>query len=161
VDIPPLPPIAVLPDVPFPAVAPLPDIDVPVIVDINAPTPVEFGIHGHTSSGEMKRLFPGISDDEILKIQAMRSLSRQSSQTAVPTLSKIALKGKSAPQRYMAVTLLSRYIKKDRSIVPLLGEIALNDENVNVRKRAVVFLGKSKDSRAITILEDIIKKGGE
>ena len=67
VDIPPLPPIAVLPDVPFPAVAPLPDIDVPVIVDINAPTPVEFGIHGHTSSGEMKRLFPGISDDEILK----------------------------------------------------------------------------------------------
>jgi|GEM_PF-6167844 len=164
VDIPPIPaiaPIAVLPDVPMPAIVPLPDINVPVIVDIDAPVPVDFGFHGFSSGGDMKRLFPGITDDEILKIQAMRSLTRQSTETAVPTLSKIAKKGKSAAQRYMAVTLLSRYLKKDRSIVPLLGEVALNDENVNVRKRAVVTLGKSKDSRAISILEEIIKKGGE
>ncbi|MGH1366671.1 MAG: HEAT repeat domain-containing protein [Calditrichia bacterium] len=149
---------------PIPHIPPLPHIpSFHGSMTINSDRPFSVGgrFYAPASHRELKRLFPGIEEDEVLKLQAMIALTRQSAQTAVPTLSKIAKKGKTPAQRYQAVALLAHYMKKDESIVPLLGEIAFEDDNINVRKRAVLILGKCGDDRAIPILENLIKKGSE
>ena len=146
-----IPPI---PDVPF--VVELPDL--PVVPDIAEIA--DIGVFAPVSATQLQRLFPGMTDEEILKIQAMQALAGQSAATAVPALSKIARRGKTPARRYKAVSLLARFVKKDRSVIPLLGEVAFEDENLQVRKKAVTVLGKSGDARAIDILEELVNKTG-
>ncbi|MFQ5771371.1 MAG: HEAT repeat domain-containing protein [bacterium] len=40
----------------------------------------------------------------------------------------------------------------------MLGEIAKNDPNTGVRKRAIYYLGQSGDKRAVKILNEILQE---
>ncbi|HEX9975185.1 MAG TPA: HEAT repeat domain-containing protein, partial [bacterium] len=59
--------------------------------------------------------------------------------------------------RYEAVRQLRRFLD-DKRVVPILGEVAQYDKNVDVRKRAILLLGKSGDKRAVKILKELAEK---
>jgi HEAT repeat protein len=50
---------------------------------------------------------------------------------------------------------LGRFLEDER-VVPILGDIIKDDSNLTVRKKAIYLLGKSKDPRAVDILEGIV-----
>jgi len=101
------------------------------------------------------KLFKNLSDEEEIRLQALRSVARQDINQAVPALEKIAREDPSPALRYEAVRQLGRFFE-DQRVVPILGEVVKNDNSLTVRKKAIQLLGKSKDPRAVEILEEVV-----
>lgn len=104
---------------------------------------------------EGHKLFKNLSDEEQIRLQALRSVARQDIGQAIPALEKIALEDPSPALRYEAVRQLGRFFE-DQRVVPILGEVVKNDNSLTVRKKAIQLLGKSKDPRAVEILEEVV-----
>ncbi|MFZ5515459.1 MAG: HEAT repeat domain-containing protein [Candidatus Zhuqueibacterota bacterium] len=145
VDIPPLPEIDVhIPWIDFV----MPEIDIPEIAFDGRIFEREAWSHWGDSS---------LSEDEQLKISALRAMKRKQSNEVIPAVEKILRNEESAPLRFEAVNLL-RYHLDDARSIELLGQAAKSDVNIDVRKRAVNILGRSADARAVTILEEIANR---
>lgn len=137
------------------------NIDIPPIppipqIAINIP---EFQIDGMDftlyDDFDGHKLFRNLSDEEEIRLQALRSVVRQDIDQAVPALEKIAREDPSPALRYEAVRQLGRFFE-DQRVVPILGEVVKNDNSLTVRKKAIQLLGKSRDPRAVEILEDVV-----
>ncbi|MFQ6091070.1 MAG: HEAT repeat domain-containing protein [bacterium] len=46
----------------------------------------------------------------------------------------------------------------DERVVPILAGVAKDDPDMRVRKRAIYYLGKSVDKRALKVLEEILEE---
>lgn len=139
----------VIPDVAIPPIPPI-DIHIP---DIR----IDGMVSGFDWDVESLKLFRDLSDEEQLRLQALRSLARRDADQAIPALEKTLREDASAALRYEAVRQLGGFLEDSR-VVPLLGKAAKNDKNLAVRKKAVRLLSKSKDPRAVEILEEIVGK---
>lgn len=144
------------------AIPPIPDIhvDIPPI-DFDMPEIVmpdfdfdgfEFEYHGASAS-----MYRDLSDNEQLKISALRSMKRKPAEEVLPVVEKILRDSESPAVRYEAISLL-RYHLDDEKTIELLGKVAKSDKNVDVRKKAVRILGRSRDTRAVKILEEIANR---
>lgn len=102
-------------------------------------------------------LFENLSEEEQLKIEALRSISRQEADKAIPAMQKVIKEESHPALRYEAVRHLRRFLD-DKRVVPILGKVARDDKNVDVRKRAILLLGKSGDKRAVKILEELAER---
>ena len=102
-------------------------------------------------------LFEDLSEQEQLKIAALRSISRQDRDKAIPALEKVIKEESNPALRYEAVRHLRRFLD-DKRVVPILGKVAKDDKNVDVRKKAIYLLGKSGDKRAVKILEELAER---
>ncbi len=133
------------------------NIDIPPIPPIEIHIPeIDFDFRFDFDDAGTSRLFRELSDDEEIRLQALRSVARDGANTAIPALEKTLQNDPSPALRYQAVRYLARYLDDERT-APLLGNVIENDKNVEVRKKAIKILGKSEDPRAVEILEDVIK----
>jgi HEAT repeat protein len=98
-----------------------------------------------------------LSEQEQLKIAALRSISRQDADKAIPAMEKVIKEESNPALRYEAVRQLRRFLD-DKRVVPILGKVAKDDKNVDVRKKAILLLGKSGDKRAVKILEELAER---
>jgi HEAT repeat protein len=136
--IPPIPPIHV-------EIPPIPPIEIPhfdcedFVIDFD---------------GSHSKLFKDLSDDEQLKIHALRTLRNQEADRAIPTLAQIIKKESHPALRYEAVRQLGDFIDDER-VITMLGKIAKTDSNLEVKKKAIRTLGRSDSQLAIKILEEI------
>ena len=131
----------------------VPDVDFPAFyndVTPHAPFPSVFQFGG-------SNLLRDLDDGEELRIQALRSVSKQRASKAIPALEKTALEDKSPAVRYSAVKYLARFTDDDR-VIPILGKVIKKDDHVDVKKLAIRILGKSGDPRAVKILEEIVSR---
>ena len=142
-------------DIPEIAIAPLPPIP-PIHVEIPEISWDGFRFEGFGNDGA-SRLFDDLSEDEELRLQALRSVARQPADVAIPALEKSLRNDKSPAVRYRAVSYLRKFLDEDDRIVPLLSEVIRRDENIKVRKKAIRILGESKDPRTVEILMEIVK----
>lgn len=102
-------------------------------------------------------LFENLSEGDQLKIAALQSISRQNAKKAIPAIQNV-IKNESNPAlRYEAVRQLRRFLDDER-VVPILGKVAKDDKNIDVRKKAIFLLGKSGDKRALKILEELAER---
>ena len=102
-------------------------------------------------------LFDDLSEDEEIKVSAIRSMGRQDAEKAVPALKKVIAVEFNPAYRYEAVRQLRRFLD-EKGVLKVLAETAKNDENVDVRKRAIYVLGKSDSPKAVEILEEIAER---
>ncbi len=142
-------------DIPEIAIAPLPVIP-PIHVEIPEISWDGFRFERFGNDGA-SRLFDDLSEDEELRLQALRSFARQPADVAIPALEKSLRNDKSPAVRYRAVSYLRKFLDEDDRIVPLLSEVIRRDENIKVRKKAIRILGESKDPRAVEILMEIAR----
>ncbi|NIV98925.1 hypothetical protein GWN26_07145, partial [Candidatus Saccharibacteria bacterium] len=110
---------------------------------------MSFYFDGHWSASH---LFRNLSDSEQVRLEALRSIARQDAEVAVPALEKIIREDPSPALRYKAVHYLGRYLDEE-GVLSLLEDVIKNDSNIDVRKKAIYVLSKSKDPRAVDILE--------
>ncbi len=101
------------------------------------------------------RAFRDLTDEEELRVSALRAAVRENDDEALGTIRKLLRNDDSAPVRYEAVRQLRKFRRSDEA-VELLGYAAKNDANIEVRKLAVRLLGKDGSKRAREILEDIV-----
>ncbi len=129
------------------------DFDMPEIVmpefDLDG---FEFEYHGASTS-----MYRDLSDNEQLKISALRSMKRKPAEEVLPVVEKIFRDSKSPAVRYEAINLLRYHLDAEKTI-ELLGQVAKSDKNVYVRKKAVRILGRSRDTQAVKILEEIANR---
>ena len=146
----------------------IPDIHIPEIdlafdqFDFNFDFDFDFDfddgfIYYEDGDWDHSNLFEDLSDEEQLKISAIRSISRQDRDKAIPAMKKVIKEESNPALRYEAVRHLRRFLD-DKRVVPILGKVAKKDKNVDVRKRAIYLLGKSGDKRAVKILEELAEK---
>ncbi len=102
-------------------------------------------------------MFEDLSEDDQLKVTALRSISRQNADKAIPAIEKVIEEESNPALRFEAVRQLRRFLDDER-VVPILGKVAKDDKNVDVRKKAIYLLGKSGDKRAVKILEELAEK---
>ncbi|MFQ5631841.1 MAG: HEAT repeat domain-containing protein [bacterium] len=146
-----------IPDIEIPEIE-IPPIEIPEIVipDIEMG---DFHIEGELAhwNGEWQHSrFRDLSDEEELRVQALRSVAREDDDEAMAMIEKVLQQDESAAVRYQAVRLLRRHLKKDKTI-DLLGATARNDKNAEVKKAAIRLLGKSGSPRAVEILQEIVR----
>jgi hypothetical protein len=91
-----------------------------------------------------------------LRSQAISSLNRRGGQKVIDTLSGIAENDADNGVRQRAVSALQSM--PDGTGVPALIQIARNSKNQDVRKKAMQSLSSSRDPRALSYLEDVLKK---
>ena len=144
----------------------IPDIYVPEIdlafdqFDLNFDFDFDFDdgfIYYEDGDWDHSNLFEDLSDEEQLKIAALRSISRQYPNKAIPAIEEVIKEDPNPALRYEAVRHLRRFLD-DKRVVPILGKVAKNDKNVDVRKKAIYLLGKSGDKRAVKILEELAER---
>ena len=102
-------------------------------------------------------LFEDLNEKDQLKVAAIRSLSHQNADKAIPAIQKVLDEETNPALRYEAVRNLRRFLD-DKRVVPILGKVAKNDNNIDVRKKAIYLLGKSGDPRAVKILEELAER---
>lgn len=140
------------------------DIDLPMLnidlpsLDIDLP---EINIDGFNFDFDHhdghSRFYRDLSDEEALRLQALRSMIRGSHDetAALDALEDVIRNDESTAMRYEAVRMLRYYLDNDRSL-DILGRAAGKDYHIAVRKKALNLLGKSGDPRAVDIIEDIL-----
>jgi hypothetical protein len=114
-------------------------------------------IHYEEGDCDHSDLFEDLSEQDQLKIAALQSISRQDEDKAIPALEKVIKEETNPALRYEALRQLRRFLD-DKRVVPILGEVAKYDKNVDVRKRAILLLGKSGDKRAVKILRELAER---
>ena len=87
--------------------------------------------------------------------QALFWLAQRAGQQAVGTIRSAVENDPETEVKRKAVFALSQ-LPKDEG-VPMLIDIARNNQNREVRKQAMFWLGQSKDPRAISFFESILK----
>lgn len=137
-------------DLAIPPIPPIPPIDIHI-----PHLRLDGMVSGFDWDSDVLKLFRDLSEEEQLRLQALRSLARREADEAIPALEKTLREDASPALRYEAVRQLGGFLKDPR-VTPLLGETAKNDQNLAVRKKAVRLLGKSKDPRAVEILQEIV-----
>ena len=157
------------------------DIDIPEIPDIHIDIPeihvpemdldfnhldfdFDFDFDHDFAFGEFHQhhwdntaLFENLSEDEEIKVSAIRSMGRQDAEKAVPALIKIIEKDSNPAYRYEAVQRLRRFVDK-KGVLETLANVAKNDKNVDVRKKAIYVLGKSENPKAVEVLKEIAER---
>jgi hypothetical protein len=91
-----------------------------------------------------------------VRSRALNALAQRAEQEASATIQNAINNDPDTEVKKTAVGALSR-MPKDEGI-PLLIQVARNNKNVDVRKQAMFWLGESKDPRAVTFFEEILKK---
>jgi len=114
-------------------------------------------IYCHEDDGDRSDLFEDLSEDEQLRVSALRSLGRQNTNKAIPAIEKFLKEEANPALRYEAVRQLRNFFDDER-VVPILGKVAKTDKNIDVRKKAIRLLGKSNDKRAVKILEQLSER---
>ncbi len=152
------------------------DIDIPEIPDIHIDIPhihvpridiemdhfdfdfdFDEGSFIHFDHWDHSDVFDDLSEDEEIKVSAIRSLGKQESDKAVPALKNV-LKKESVPAfRYEAVRQLRKFVDK-AGVLKTLAKVAKSDKNVDVRKKAIYVLGRSDDPKAVEILKEIAER---
>ena len=108
----------------------------------------------HFDSWDHLDIFDNLSENEEIKLSAIRSMGRQDAKKSVPTLTKMIEKESNPAYRYEAVSQLRKFVEK-KGVLETLAKAAKNDRNVDVRKKAIYVLGRSEDPRAVEILKEI------
>ncbi len=106
---------------------------------------------------DSSNLFGDLSEEEQLRISALQTISRQDADKAIPAMEKVIKEESNPALRYEAVRHLRRFLD-DKRVVPILGKVAKNDNNIDVRKKAIYLLGKSGDPNAVKILEELAER---
>ncbi|MBC8184114.1 HEAT repeat domain-containing protein [candidate division KSB1 bacterium] len=102
-------------------------------------------------------LFDDLSEDEEVKVSAIRSMGRQEAEKAVPALKRTIEKELNPAYRYEAVRQLRKFVDEN-TVLETLAKVAKSDKNVEVRKKAIHVLGKSEDPKAVKILKEIAER---
>ena len=144
----------------------IPDIDIDNEVfagleaGLNALESMEVHINGgnfYWNQGPRARhLFRDLSEKDELRLAALRRIDKRDGEKGLQALKKAALNDASPAIRHTAVSKLAQFLTDGR-VVPLLGKIANNDDNLTVRKAAIYLLGRSGDKRAVEILQGLVK----
>jgi hypothetical protein len=95
------------------------------------------------------------ADSSHVRGQALFWLAQRAGDKAVQTISRALEEDPETEVKKKAVFALSQ-LPKDEG-VPLLIQTARNNKNPAVRKQAFFWLGQSKDPRAITFFEQVLK----
>jgi hypothetical protein len=139
-----IPPIAV-------AIPAIPPIEIPPIVipDIAlGDLTVGCDVAAH-------QVFHDLSEEEQVRLQALRTLACKGADQAITAYQQVQ-KQKARPAfRYEAIRQLGHFLD-DARVLPLIAEAAKTDKNIEVRKKAIALLGKSRDPRSTKILEEIL-----
>lgn len=100
-------------------------------------------------------IFQYLSDEEKARLDALRTLAAGGVNQAIAAYNE-TVRMKARPSlRYEAIRQLGNFLH-DARVVPLLGEAAKSDKNIEVRKKAIALLGQCDDPRSLKILEDIV-----
>jgi hypothetical protein len=91
-----------------------------------------------------------------VRSQAVSALARRPEPAAIETITAVIQNDSDLQVKRRAVSALQSL--PDNRGVPLLIQIARTGPNPDVRKQAVTFLSQSRDARALSFLEDLIKK---
>ena len=91
-----------------------------------------------------------------VRSRALTALAQRAEQEASATIQNAINNDPDTAVKKTAVGALAR-MPKDEGI-PLLIQVARTNRNVDVRKQAMFWLGESKDPRAVTFFEEILKK---
>ncbi len=95
-----------------------------------------------------------LKENELSRVEAMRSLVRQAGVKALPELRGAFYKEENPLVRVRLVKLIAKI--KAPAATKLLGQIAQDDPDEKVRKSAITWLGRSGDRQAIDILKKIL-----
>jgi hypothetical protein len=127
------------------AIAPIPPIEIPEIAVGELAPDCDVAAH---------KVFRDLSDEDQMRLQALRSLACQSAEQAIAAYHQVQKKARPA-FRYEAVRQLGHFLEDGR-VLPLIADAAKTDKNIEVRKKAITLLGKSRDPRSTKILEEIL-----
>ena len=111
----------------------------------------------HPGNEPLETIVVAARDDRrpLVRSQALFWLSLRAGQQAVGTIRSAVDNDPETEVKKKAVFALSQLPKNDG--VPLLIEIAQSNRNREVRKQAMFWLGQSKDPRAISFFEQVLK----
>jgi hypothetical protein len=88
--------------------------------------------------------------------QAISALNRKPGATVIPVLSKAIESDPDVQVKYRAISTLSSL--PDGAGVPVLIQLVKGTQNAEIRKRAMNSLEGSRDPRAVSFFEDILKR---
>jgi HEAT repeat protein len=111
----------------------------------------------HPGNEPLDTIVAAARDDRrpFVRSQALFWLSQRAGQQAVGAIRNAIDNDPETEVKKKAVFALSQLPKSEG--VPLLIEIAQNNRNREVRKQAMFWLGQSKDPRAISFFEQVLK----
>lgn len=139
-----IPPIAV-------AIPPIPPIEIP---PIEIPEFV-VGDLAVDCDAAAHKVFHDLSDEEQVRLQALRSLACRGADQAIAAYQQVQKQKASPAMRYEAVRQLGNFLEDGR-VLTFIGDAARADRNIEVRKKAIALLGKSRDPQSTKILEEIV-----
>lgn len=150
-----LPPIEI-PEINIPPIPPIPPIAIPSIAipPITIPD-IALGDLAVGCDVAAHQVFHDLSEEEQVRLQALRTLACKGPDQAITAYQQVQ-KQKARPAfRYEAIRQLGHYLEDGR-VLPLIADAAKTDKNIEVRKKAIALLGKSRDPRSTKILEEIL-----
>ena len=106
---------------------------------------------------DQSHLFENMSEDEEIKVSAIRSMGRQEKEKAIPALKRTIAKESNPAYRYEAVRQLRKFVD-EKQVLETLAKVAKSDKNVDVRKKAIHVMGKSENPKAVKILKEIAER---
>lgn len=110
----------------------------------------------HPDQSALKTLIVLAREDQrAVKNQALFWLAQRAGQEAVATISTALDNDPDTEVKKRAVFALSQ-LPRDEGI-PLLIQVARTNKNAEVRKQAMFWLGQSRDARAVSFFEEILK----
>jgi len=127
-------------------IPPMPQIETPEIIVGNLAVDCDVAAH---------RVFQNLSDEDHVRLQALRTLACQGADQAITAYQQVQKQKASPAMRYEAVRQLGHFLDDER-ILTLVADAAKTDKNLQVRKKAIALLGKSRDPRSTKILEEIL-----
>jgi hypothetical protein len=156
-----------LPDLAF-AMPELPEIEIPAIEipPLNIPPfsveippveipEVEVGDVSFDCDVEAHHIFQYLGDEEQVRLQALRSLACRGADQAIEAYQQNQRPKSSPAMRYEAVRLLGHFLDDER-VLTYVADAAKSDKNLQVRKKAIALLGKSRDPRSAKALQEIL-----
>lgn len=145
-----------MPDIP-PINIDIPEIHVPEINFGYNDVEINFGEFYSDNSWVQFDVFEKLTEDEEIKLSAIRSVGKQRADQAVPVLNKVLEKENQSAFRYEAVRQLRKFLNEE-GVLETLAKVAREDENIEVRKKAIYILGKSDDPKAEKYLKEIAER---
>lgn len=97
--------------------------------------------------------------DAGVRAQALQWLAQAAGKKAVGAITDALANDPDGQVKERAVYALSQ-LPKDEG-VPLLIQVARTNRDARVRQRAMFWLGQSKDPRAVSFFEEVLKQGGK
>jgi hypothetical protein len=106
---------------------------------------------------DQSHLFENMSEDEEIKVSAIRSMGRQEKEKAIPALTRTIEKESNPAYRFEAVRKMRKFVD-EKGVLETLAKVAKSDKNVDVRKKAIHVMGKSENPKAVIILKEIAER---